>query len=250
MVAQHHGRKLDPHYLGYFDCFNRRQFYEAHEVLENLWLNDKHGPNGPFYKGLIQLAGAFVHLQRDHLRPVRPFVCLIYLFAGCNLSWLQKGFDEFAFAANGQAGKFLEPFAFRHFGVGAQPVRQKLELAAEMFRSLTRSSKWSRRRGGRFCRRIRGMCIRRKIRDGFLPAIVLISAGSLESSHSLGQSGQFFAGQLALARQFKGKLEHARLFRARQMFDFFDDGCGGHGKTIARCLDSSKGKLPQSSIPK
>ena len=44
-------------------------FYEAHEVLEELWLRDKHGPNGAFYKGLIQLAGAFVHLQKNRLRP-------------------------------------------------------------------------------------------------------------------------------------------------------------------------------------
>lgn len=27
------------------------------------------GPNGNFYKGLIQLAGAFVHLQKNRLRP-------------------------------------------------------------------------------------------------------------------------------------------------------------------------------------
>jgi predicted metal-dependent hydrolase len=69
MVADHHGQKLDPHYLGYFVCFNRQQFYEAHEVLEHLWLKDKHGANGAFYKGLIQLTGSFVHLQRNHLRP-------------------------------------------------------------------------------------------------------------------------------------------------------------------------------------
>ena len=54
--------------------------------------------------------------------------CLIYLFARCNLSRLQKGFDEFAFAANGQTGKFLEPFAFRHFGVGAQPICDESKL--------------------------------------------------------------------------------------------------------------------------
>lgn len=61
--------KLDAHYLGYFDCFNRRLFYEAHEVLEHIWLQDKHGPNGAFYKGLIQLAGAFVHLQKNRPQP-------------------------------------------------------------------------------------------------------------------------------------------------------------------------------------
>ena len=62
-------QELDAHYAGYFDCFNRQLFYEAHEVLEDLWLQDKHGPNGAFYKGLIQLAGAFVHLQKNHPRP-------------------------------------------------------------------------------------------------------------------------------------------------------------------------------------
>jgi len=69
LVEQHQGHELDRHYAGYFDCFNRQLFYEAHEVLEHIWLKDKHGPNGAFYKGLIQLAGAFVHLQRNHLRP-------------------------------------------------------------------------------------------------------------------------------------------------------------------------------------
>jgi predicted metal-dependent hydrolase len=63
------GRDLDAHYLAYFDCFNRQLYFEAHEVLEELWLPQRHGPNGPFYKGLIQLAGAFVHLQKRRLGP-------------------------------------------------------------------------------------------------------------------------------------------------------------------------------------
>lgn len=69
MIESYHGQKLDAHYLGYFDCFNRQLFYEAHDVLEDLWLPDRHGANGNFYKGLIQLAGAFVHLQKNRLRP-------------------------------------------------------------------------------------------------------------------------------------------------------------------------------------
>ena len=69
MVQDHHGQGVDPHYAGYFHCFNRQLFYEAHDVLENLWLADRHGANGAFYKGLIQLAGAFVHLQKNRLRP-------------------------------------------------------------------------------------------------------------------------------------------------------------------------------------
>ena len=60
--------------------------------------------------------------------PRPPFVRLIYLFARCNLSRLQKGFDEFSFAANGHAGKFLEPVAVGNFGVGVQPLREQDNL--------------------------------------------------------------------------------------------------------------------------
>jgi predicted metal-dependent hydrolase len=63
------GDKVDPRYAGYFALFNRQEFYEAHDVLEDLWLADRHGADGNFYKGLIQLAGAFVHLQKNRLRP-------------------------------------------------------------------------------------------------------------------------------------------------------------------------------------
>jgi len=60
---------VDPRYAGYFALFNQQKYYEAHDVLEDLWLPDRHGANGAFYKGLIQLAGAFVHLQKNRLHP-------------------------------------------------------------------------------------------------------------------------------------------------------------------------------------
>src|SRR5476651_1994866 len=69
LAAQFSGNGIDPRYAGYFVLFNQQKFYESHDVLEDLWLVDKHGPNGNFYKGLIQLAGAFVHLQKNRLRP-------------------------------------------------------------------------------------------------------------------------------------------------------------------------------------
>lgn len=69
MAGQFREGKLDPHYAGYFELFNQQKFYEAHDVLEHLWLKDKHGPNGGFFKGLIQLAGAFVHLQKNRPQP-------------------------------------------------------------------------------------------------------------------------------------------------------------------------------------
>jgi predicted metal-dependent hydrolase len=70
LIEQCRGQDLPAHYLGYFECFNRQLFYEAHDVLEELWLAEgKHGANYGFYKGLIQFAGAFVHLQKNRLRP-------------------------------------------------------------------------------------------------------------------------------------------------------------------------------------
>jgi Domain of unknown function (DUF309) len=69
-IAGLSGGGWDAHYLGYFDCFNRQEFYEAHDVLEELWLaGGRSASNYAFHKGLIQLAGAFVHLQKDRLQP-------------------------------------------------------------------------------------------------------------------------------------------------------------------------------------
>jgi len=69
LIADCAGGPWDPHYAGYFRCFNSGMFYEAHDVLEELWLGQRDGPNYGFYKGLIQFAGAFVHLQKGRLRP-------------------------------------------------------------------------------------------------------------------------------------------------------------------------------------
>ena len=65
------GSVHDPCYEGYFLCFNEQKYYEAHDVLEHLWLKDK-GATHQFFKGLIQLAGAFVHLQKQFRRPEHP----------------------------------------------------------------------------------------------------------------------------------------------------------------------------------
>ncbi len=71
----------DPHFAGYIRFFNGQKFYEAHDVLEALWLQDRHGPDGDFFKGLIQFAGAFVHLQKRRPRPASKLfrLCATYL---------------------------------------------------------------------------------------------------------------------------------------------------------------------------
>jgi len=85
-VVQH------PFYRAYFRCWNDQHYYEAHDVLEHLWLNTDTDDNN-FFKGLIQAAGAFVHLQKNfehpthakHSRRLRPAVRLFEL-AEKNLS--------------------------------------------------------------------------------------------------------------------------------------------------------------------
>jgi len=60
---------LDARYQAFFRCFNQALYFEAHEVLEPLWLAQRSDANGLFYKGLIQLAGAFVHVKKHRLQP-------------------------------------------------------------------------------------------------------------------------------------------------------------------------------------
>lgn len=89
-------RKSDPRYRGYFECFNRQLYYEAHDVLEDLWLGTT-GPRYCFYKGLIQLAGAFVHLQKSRPDPAgRLFRLCLKNFAACDP--VMEGLDVRALA--------------------------------------------------------------------------------------------------------------------------------------------------------
>lgn len=62
---------VDPHYAAYFQCFNEGNYYEAHDVLEQLWLRQT-GQDALFFKALIQVAGAFVHMQKQYVAPTHP----------------------------------------------------------------------------------------------------------------------------------------------------------------------------------
>ncbi|HEV3272933.1 MAG TPA: DUF309 domain-containing protein [Candidatus Methylacidiphilales bacterium] len=60
---------FDRHYAGFFRCFNAQLYYEAHDVLEEIWLPIRGQAEARFYQGLIQMAGGFVHLQKGRLGP-------------------------------------------------------------------------------------------------------------------------------------------------------------------------------------
>ncbi len=67
---------FDRHYIGFFRCFNTQLYYEAHDVLEEVWLPIRGQPQAKFYQGLIQMAGGFVHLQKGRLDPAARLFAL------------------------------------------------------------------------------------------------------------------------------------------------------------------------------
>lgn len=61
---------FEPRYLEGIACFNRRDFYAAHDAWEALWL-ERFGEEKDFLQGLILCAVALVHYQRGNLNGVR-----------------------------------------------------------------------------------------------------------------------------------------------------------------------------------
>jgi uncharacterized protein len=57
----------EPRYLGGIVLFNRGDYFEAHEVWEDLWTEGA-GPEKPFYQGLIQAAVGLCHFCNGNLR--------------------------------------------------------------------------------------------------------------------------------------------------------------------------------------
>ena len=60
------------YYNAFFQLWNAQKYYEAHDVLEQLWLVEKNAELARFYQALIQAAGAFVHLQKNFEQPSHP----------------------------------------------------------------------------------------------------------------------------------------------------------------------------------
>ena len=61
---------VDPRWTRGVDLFNREEFFEAHEVVEDLW-NEISGPEKEFLKGFIQAAVALEHHRRGNGRGFR-----------------------------------------------------------------------------------------------------------------------------------------------------------------------------------
>src|SRR5262245_62120599 len=59
--------EYDPRYLAGIVLFNRGDFFEAHEVWEDLWM-EATPPEKKFYQGLIQAAVGLCHFCNGNLR--------------------------------------------------------------------------------------------------------------------------------------------------------------------------------------
>ena len=117
-----------PFYRAFFQCWNEQRYYEAHDVLEQLWLRTN-SADADFFKGLIQAAGAFVHLQKRfehplharHSKRLAPAVRLFQL-----------------------AEKNLSRFAPRHHGLDVGALCQLLRAYAnQIVRVDYKANPWS-----------------------------------------------------------------------------------------------------------
>jgi hypothetical protein len=69
-AAAGEGIAAHPYYRAFFRCWNEQRYYEAHDVLEQVWLGKTiTSEDAQYFKGLIQAAGAFVHLQKHFEHP-------------------------------------------------------------------------------------------------------------------------------------------------------------------------------------
>src|ERR1700756_2986008 len=55
--------KDDPRFLKGIEEFNQQLFFECHETLKEIWLED-HGDDRKFYQGIIQIAAGYFKLQQ------------------------------------------------------------------------------------------------------------------------------------------------------------------------------------------
>jgi hypothetical protein len=58
-----HLKKLIPG----LETFNQQHYWECHEVLEHVWLEDRQDPSRLVYWAIIQVAAALVHVREKNL---------------------------------------------------------------------------------------------------------------------------------------------------------------------------------------
>ncbi|BCU82699.1 hypothetical protein JIR001_24820 [Polycladomyces abyssicola] len=115
-----------PLYLTFFSHYYAEEYWEAHEVLEELWQTQRHND---FYHGLIQVAAVMHQLKRGKIRGARKLArsAIGYLstFApekdGVNVSrvleWLQQCLSTLP-----EEPSVLDPQEVEALGLGVCPL--------------------------------------------------------------------------------------------------------------------------------
>jgi len=94
----------DPRYLKGIELFNAREFFDAHEIWEELW-HETHGDSRNFIQGLIQAATALHHFQNQNLK-------------GAKL--LHTGFHE-----------LISPYPARYLGIDKKKLTEDMDTCFE-----------------------------------------------------------------------------------------------------------------------
>jgi uncharacterized protein len=97
--------------------FNSQEFFQAHEVWEELWLGEAE-PGKTFLQGLIQAAAAFHHYVRGNLSGAQALLTS----SAVKLQRFPAGYDGIA------SGKLRDQVVWwaRALGEGANPGKDKL----------------------------------------------------------------------------------------------------------------------------
>jgi len=90
----------EPLYLKGIEKFNECDYYESHEVWEELW-TEYRGPSRQFYQGLIQAAVALYHFGNGNIRGARKLHKSVHGYMesyapehlGLNVAVFLQGFD-------------------------------------------------------------------------------------------------------------------------------------------------------------
>lgn len=119
--------------------FNSGLFYECHESLEEIWQEER-GPVRDFYKGLIQVAAAFVHLSRGNYTGAERLCRTALGYLGPYRAGGALGFDVEHICRDTEDAygriRGLGPERIREFEIALRPTYafDRARLAAEAVR--------------------------------------------------------------------------------------------------------------------